>query len=335
MSVSEELFNFYLDSASLTSQWTCSIASLKNFGSDCGVVGPTNASSSIITVPANTMTLQVAYAFVVVATSLDGRSDSKRVLVKAVSAGSVQLYVNSTVTRFNPKAKLIVGGHLLASYAVTSVWSVLTPLGVPLPYDALTAKQSNITFTGTEGYMSFPLGLQGGVFTAGSSYSFRLTAYPVGNPKLATFSEITLIANLAPVGGYLLVVPSSGSALVTKFLLTTPAWTSTADSLPLVYSFAYTVSPLLSKYLTVASPSLKAHTISTLPPGLSALNNMITVRSKATDLFSSSSIALTDVSVTLDQSTDLSQVLNISVSDALSVGNINQVFQAVNNVSII
>jgi REJ domain len=281
------------------------------------------------------MTVQVKYAFAVVVTSLDGRFDTKTVLVKAMGAGSVQLYVNSTYTRFNPKAKLIVGGHLLAPYPVTSTWTVLTPLGVLLPYDALTSKQSNFTFTGTEGYVSFPLGLQSGVFTSGSSYSFRLTAYPVDNPKLATYSEITLKANLAPTGGYLLSVPSSGSALVTKFLLTTPGWTSTADSLPLKYSFSYTVSKLLSKYLTIASPSLKAYTTSTLPPGLSALNNMITLRSKATDLFSSSATATIDVSVTLDQSTDLTQVLNSTITDALAVGNINQIFQAVNNVSLV
>lgn len=279
------------------------------------------------------MTVQVAYAFTVVVTSLDGRSDSKRVLVKAQGAGSVQLYVESTNTRFNAMSKLIVGGHLLAQSPVSSVWSILTPLGVTLPYEALTSKQSNFTFTGTEGYVSFPLGFQSGVFTSGNSYVFRLTAYPLGNPKLSTFSEITLQANLAPVGGYSMVIPSSGSALVTKFLITAPGWTSTADSLPLKYSFSYTLSKLLSKYLTIATPSLKVHTTTTLPPGLSALNFMVTVRCMATDLFLSSSTATSDVSVTLDQSTDLNQVLNSSISDALAVGNINLIFQAVNNVS--
>ena len=281
------------------------------------------------------MTLQTAYAYVVAVSSLDGRSDSKTVVVTPEYSGSVKLYLNTSLTRFNSGSKLIVRGYLYAPFPVTSMWSVSTPLGVPLPYKALTSKATNFTFASTEGYIAFPLGFEGGTFTGGSTYSFRLTAYPVGSPKLATFSEVTLNANPLPTGGYLIAFPTSGSALVTKFLISTPGWTSNAESLPLRFSFSYTVSTRLSKYLTLAAPSLKAFITTTLPPGLSALENMITVQSRATDYLLSSATATTAVSVTLDPAVDLSRTLNSSLTAALEVGDVNQIYQAVNNVSFI
>ena len=278
------------------------------------------------------MTLRRSYAFVVVVTSLDGRSDSKKVVVNPAYTGSVQLYINTTLSRFNPGSKLIVSGYVFAPLAVTSVWSVLTPLGVPLPYKALTPTATNFTFASTVGYIAFPLGFKAGTFAGGSTYSFRLTAYPVGNPKLATFNEVTMTANSPPTGGYLLVVPTSGSALVTEFLISTPGWTSNVESLPLKYSFSYTVSKLLSEYLTLATPSLKASITTTLPAGLSALSNQITLQSQAIDYLLTSATAATTVHVTLDSAIDLSLTLNSTLTAALAVGNINQIYQAINTV---
>jgi hypothetical protein len=316
------------------SQWTCSIASLKNIGADCGtlVLDPSKSSTSKIVIPGNSMTLRTTYAFVVVVSSLDGRSDSKTILITAVYTGGVRLFLNTSITRFNPGSKLIVPGRLFAPFAVTSVWSVLSPLGVSLPFQALTSTQTNFSFTSTESYVAFPVAFRGMTFTAGSSYSFRLTAYPVGNPKQGTYSEITLRANALPTGGYLVAAPSSGTALVTQFTISTPGWTAEAENLPLSYSFSYTVSEL-SRHLTLATSSLKSYTTTTLPPGLSALQHVITLRSRATDYLLSSATATGNVSVTLDPSVDLSKALNSSLTAALAVGNINQIYQAVNNVS--
>jgi hypothetical protein len=278
------------------------------------------------------MTLQTTYAFVVVVSSLDGRSDSKTVLITAVYTGGVKLFLNTSLTRFNPGSKLILPGRLFAPFAVTSFWSVLSPLGVSLPFQALTSTQTNFSFDSTENYISFPVAYIEGTFTAGSSYSFRLTAYPVGNPEQGTYSEITLKANSPPTGGYLVAAPSNGTALVTQFMISTPGWTAEAENLPLSFSFSYTVSEL-SRYLTLASSSLEAYTTTTLPPGLSALQHVITLRSRATDYLLSSATAAGNVSVTLDTSVDLSKTLNSSLTAALAVGNINQIYQAVNNVS--
>lgn len=277
------------------------------------------------------MSLQTTYAFVVVVSALDGRSDTKRVLITAVDTGGVKLYVNTSLIRFNPGSKLIVSGRLFASNAVTSMWSVLSPLGVSLSFKALTSVQTNFTFASTNSYISFPVAFKGGTFTPGCRYSFRLTAYPMGHPKQRTSSEITLKANSLPIGGYLVTAPSSGIALVTQFTISTPGWTAEAENLPLSYSFSYTVSEL-AQYLTLATSSFRAHIVTTLPPGLSALQFVITLQSRATDYLFSSATATNNVTVTLDPKVNLSSSLNISLSAALVIGNINKIFQAVNNV---
>ena len=278
------------------------------------------------------MTLQTTYAFTVVVSSLDGRSDTKTVLITPVYTGGVELSVNASFTRFNPGSKLVVSGRLYAPFAVTSEWSVLSPLGVSLPFEALTSSQTNFSFASTESLIAFPVAFSAGTFTPGNTYSFRLTAYPVGSPRQGTYSEITLKANSLPTGGYLVASPKSGIALVTQFTIAAPGWTAEAENLPLKYSFFYTVTEL-SRYLTIASSSLKAYTTTTLPPGLSALQHVITLQSRATDYLLSSASATGNVSVTLDPSVDLSKTLNSSLTAALAVGNINQIFQAVNNVS--
>jgi hypothetical protein len=48
--------------------------------------------------------------------------------------------------------------------------------------------------------ITYPLSIDGGTFNGGSSYSFRLTVYPVSNPTIRTYSEIILNANSPPTG---------------------------------------------------------------------------------------------------------------------------------------
>jgi REJ domain len=284
-------------------------------------------------IPGNAMKLQNTYAFVVIVSSVDGRSDSKTILITAEYTGDIKLIVKASLTRFNPASKLIISGRVLAPFPVTSIWSVLNPLGVALPLPALTSPQTNLSFSGSSNYVAFPVAFIGRTFTAGSTYSFRLTAYPVGNTRKETYTEITLKANTPPTSGYLVVTPRIGTALVTQFLVTAPGWTAEAENFPLRYSFYYTVSTTLSKYLTLSSSSLKAFTTTKLPAGLSSLQNVIMLRSTVTDNLLSSSTATGNVTVTVDPSVDLSNALNTSLTEALAVGNIDLIYQTVNNVS--
>ena len=277
------------------------------------------------------MSLNTTYAFRVVVSSPDGRSASQTVLVTPVFAGSAQLSITSSFARFNVGSKLVVNGYLSADYALEAVWSVFTSTGAVTSYTALTSTVKLFSAADVAATISFPLSIDADAFTGGSSYIFRLAANPVGNPNLATFTEISLTANSPPTGGYVTPTPVFGSALVTKFLIAAPGWTADAANFPLSYSFAYTVSAEIP-YLSIAASSLRAFTISTLPAGNSNERNLITLEGRAIDIFLAFGVATATVEVTLSTTTNISNVLNVGLASAFASGDVNLAFQTVNNV---
>lgn len=262
----------------------------------------------------------------------DGRSSSQSVLVTGVFSGSAQLSITSTFVRFNPGAKLVLNSYLSATYEVTSSWSVSTSLGVPVPFTALTDKSKSFSSQDALNQIAFPLSIDAGMFTGGVAYSFRLTVSPTANSKIATYTEVVLTANSPPTGGYIYSTPASGTALVTSFQIASPGWTADVSVFPLSFSFAYRRS-LSTLYLTLAAPSLRAFTTSTLPAG-STSDGLIIVQGSAADIFLSSSSATGTVAVSTSASTNITSVLTSGLSAAFASGNLNLAFQTVNNVSI-
>ena len=209
-----------------------------------------------------------------------------------------------------------------------------TSLGAVVPFSALTTASKTFSALDAQNKIRFPLCIGPGNFLGGSAYLFRLTVHPINNASIATFAEITLTANAVPTGGYVSTTPEFGSALVTSFLIATPGWTADSSAFPLSYSFAYQLVEGAS-YFTIAAASLRAFTTTTLPAGGSAVKHTVTLRSQATDIFTSSASAYGTVVVKSQASTNVSQVLITGLSDAFSSGNINRAFQTVNNVRII
>ena len=286
-----------------------------------------------MSVQAYGMFSNTTYMFEVLVSSVDGRSSTKSVIVTPLSAGSVQITVTDTVPVFNPGSKLVIQGHLYSpnSSAVTSTWSVLTPLGEAVSFTALTPTTRDFTSSDVAKRALFPLSIGPGIFNGGRTYSFRLATHPIGVPRLTTYYEILLTANSPPTGGYVVSVPIAGAALQTQFLITSPGWTTDVANFPLSYSFSFRISEFAT-YLTLASASLKAFTQSTLPAGLQILNNVIAVQGKATDIYLSSGEANTSVKVGLDPAVNVSKVMTASLTTAFLTGNIDAVFQTVNNV---
>ena len=299
----------------------------------CGAIGMKNTNTSRLTVSAYGMFSNTTYMFEVLVSSVDGRSSTKSVIVTPLVAGSVQITVTDTVTLFNPGSKLVIQGHLYSanSSAVKSTWSVLTPLGEPVSFTALTPTTRDFTSSDVAKRALFPLSIGPGVFNGGRTYSFRLATHPIGVPSRTTYYEILLTANSAPTGGYLVSVPTAGAALQTKFLITSPGWTTDVANFPLSYSFSFRVSEFAA-YLTLATSSLKAFTESTLPSGLRILDNLIVLQGKATDIYFSYGEANTSVRVGLDPAVNVSRVMTASLTTAFLTGNIDAVFQTVNNV---
>ena len=241
--------------------------------------------------------------------------------------------ISNSLIRFNPDSKLVIKGSVTASVDTTSTWSVLTSEGANIPFTSLTSKIKTFTISDALGTIQFPLSINGGVLTGGRTYTFRLTGYPTRNSKFKTYSEVFIYANPRPTGGSITHEPLNGVALITKFTLSTPGWTSESENLPLSYSFSYRISED-SAYLTVAAPSLRASTVSTLPAGLRSLNDSVTVRGKAIDIYSSSATAVVLVKVDTLSHTNISGIMSDAFTNAFYAGDINIVYETMNNVSL-
>jgi REJ domain len=289
-----------------------------------------DTAKSILTIPANNMSIAEKYAYTVMVTS-NGRSVSKTVNVVPQATGA-ELSIISPFTRFDPASRLIVNGFLSSSVALSTVWTVTTALGAVVPFSALTTASKTFSALDAQNKIRFPLCVGPSTFQGGSAYLFRLTVTPVNSTSKASFAEITLTANAAPTGGYVTTTPAFGGALVTSFLIASPGWTADASAFPLSYSFAYQLAEGAS-YFTIAASSLRAFTSTTLPAGGSTVKSTVTLQSQATDIFKSSALAYGTVVVTQQVSTNVTQVLISGLLDAFSSGNINRAFQTVNNVS--
>ena len=255
-----------------------------------------DVSSSILRLKAFSMSSSNTYSFKVVVLTPDGRSDSKVVAVTPTEDSDVRVSINSTIIWFNPDSKLILYGYLTSKKALTSTWSISTPLGVSVPFTALTSLKKDFSSADTQSKVPFPLSIVGDVLSGSKSFIFKLAAYPIGFPSAVTYSQISLIMNIPPSGGYVESYPATGDALITPFTITSPGWTSDAANLPLTYSFFYKVAKQSSD-LALSSPSLRAFTVTTLPAGLSVVNNTLAIKSTARDIYSSLSSFYASVAV--------------------------------------
>ena len=316
----------------LNYQWSCSISSHENYGAECNIFGSATSTSNTIRILRNTMSTASIYAFIVIVRSDDGRSDSQTVTVTPISSGKVGISITTSFTRFNPTAKLVINSHIASTTATTSEWSVFTPLGVPVSFTALTPSLRLFPDIDAESQILFPLSLDAYALRGGTAYTFRLSAFETGGSGASTFSEVVLFANAPPTGGYVLSAPPGGDALVTRFSIASPGWTTDVANFPLTYVFTYRLSEAAT-YLTLAASSLRAFTISTLPAGLSTEDSMVTLQAQAADIFATTGAATSTAKVTLNAKTNVSHILTSTLTSAFSSGNVNLAIQTVNNVS--
>ena len=273
------------------------------------------------------MSLAKVYVFTVVVLSNGNRSDSRTVVVSP-SQGTAQLSITSSLTRFNPSAKLVLASSISADYPVDFTWSVLTALGAPLDIPSLTNKLISFPGSSELSAISFPFSVTGGIFSPGKAYIFQLTASSTGDAANSSFSQITLTANSAPTSGRIVSSPTNGSALVTQFTVSSPGWTTDAASFPLSYAFSYGMLNA-SANLTIAVSSVRPYTTTMLPAGV------IVLQTQVTDVYLTLASAVKIVVVTPATAVNVSHILSTSLATAFAAGNINLAIQTVNNVSIL
>ena len=258
-------------SETLLFSWTCTIASLTDFGSSCDFssMNVATSSSSVFILPANQMVLSTKYIFTVIATSKDGRSASKNVLITALLPGSPVVFSNITLTKFNLDSVLSIPGTVFSNVSTVATWTAYYD-GVLVPLDKSMTKQT-IIFTRKESasLINYPLAVSPNAFVAGRTYSFRLSAYPVNNPALLAKTEVVLTVNSPPIGGKTSVSPQKGFAFETDFTITSTRWSDDISDYPLSYSFFYQLADsTFTPALTLAVRSPLSYAVSFLPPGL-------------------------------------------------------------------
>lgn len=241
--------------------------------------------------------------------------------------------ITSSLKKFNEGSRVVLVGNLFAPYAVTSQWSIRTPLGLVVPFASLTPKQRTFNVSDALAQIAYPLSVNPYSLPGGSMYVFRLSVHPTSNPNMVTYAEIVLTSNPPPTGGYITPSPTSGEALVTSFTIASPGWTADSSCFPLSLSFAYAMSPT-SAYYTLSASSLRGFTTATLPAGSASLGYLITLFSTATDIFNSSGNATATVKVQSKGNANLARILDSTLTTAFSSGNLNLAFQTVNNVSV-
>ena len=272
------------------------------------------------------------YAFLLLVTSLDGRIATKTVLVTPAFTGSPEVSIVSLNDQFNAGSKVVLEGFLTASTTVTSVWNVYTSLGELVPFEALTPTFKKFSASEASSQLTFPLSVGAGSFVGGRTYTFRLTTYSTEETTKSTFSELVMTVNGPPTGGYASVFPSTGDALVTKFYISSPGWTTDSANFPLSYSFAYTTSEV-TPFLTLSTSSPKAYSLTTLPAGLDNLKNVLTVQGEVMDVFFASVAATATTTVYYNPAANISKITTDTLETAFLSSDVNLVYQTVNNVA--
>jgi biotin transporter BioY len=104
--------------------------------------------------------------------------------------------------------------------------------------DTLIAATPSSRAVGPHGSASFPLVIAPHSLTAGLSYVFQLSARYVTLTASASVT-VNIVMNAPPRGGTITVTPTTGSALVTPFLLLAIKWIDDLSDYPLSYELAY------------------------------------------------------------------------------------------------
>ena len=322
----------------LTYSWNCTIASIgKQFGQICDFSSQYVAmvTSSILVLPPNAMTIPgLIYAFGVMAISPDGRTDNQVVAVTAGVSGAPVVSSNAKALTFNFDSKLNVYAYITASQAVVGTWTVsYASLAVSLS-SALTSPISTFTSDQVSTTIAFPISFPANTFVAGRTYSFTLSASPVSDSSIVASTQITLVCNSPPTGGYVLITPSSGYALSTIFAMSASGWVDDPHNYPLTFSFTYSRAvSILIPPLTIKALSTVSYANTQLPEGLASQNKSISIINLCCNQYLACANSSAPVTVAINTTTNVLTLLSVSLSASLASGDVDSIFNTINLVS--
>jgi REJ domain len=304
----------------------------KEFGTSCSDLLAGGEQRSKVTVRPNSLVVGRSYAFTVVATASDGRSDTKTATVTPADLDAADVEIVRIFSVYD--VGVVLDGTLKARSACRAAWTVSDTQGALVKVESLTPQST--TFSAEDAIQKIPysLSIESGLLSAGKTYIFRLTGYLSDRENIASFAEVALTIRIPPYGGTIEQSPSTGVSLSTSFDISTSRWITDSSNLPLSYTYFFKVSDL-TPFLVLRSASTLPYAKTRLPGGVKALNYLITLKVKATDIFIASGNTTSEVQVLPPVGVDIPEFLTTSLTQALSQGSVDRVFQTVNSVSLL
>jgi hypothetical protein len=277
----------------LSYAWSCAMASAG--GADCGL-GPL-PSAAVLTFAAGELPVSAqTYVFTVaVSSNRDAITAAASVSVAVVASALPSASIDQTQTRYNSQAAISVRGvlgPLLSSESYAFSWSVSPAVGGAANSSALALALSGSSEVPS--FLDFPVSFFANTLSPGVTYTLTLRAAFAGSPSAVAVSSMDIRMNTPPYLGALTVTPSSGTSLVTLFMVASRGWIIQADSYPVVYTlsafsgggslFANSGGGLLPILISRgSSPFLESH----LPPGIEAGAYEVTCSATAVDAYGS------------------------------------------------
>jgi hypothetical protein len=285
----------YPNSAALTFQWTC-IVSAPIYGNPCPPQLQTaiSSSSAVISIPPQTAPA-ATYSFTCLVSNSFGKSSSSTVLVNVVKMRIPLLLMNPVAVKYNSGDSIVISATVQAPNNSIAVWSSNQLTSSQFAAAAGTATVVNVFSTPKTplAFFNVQLMLVPYSLTSGLTYTFQLTcgfALMINNVSvMSTTSQstatVTIVMNQPPTSGSLAISPATGYALNTTYTLQASLWTdSSADDLPLLYSFSYFAASPSQSYVVRTSNQL-AYVIAFLGQGLASRKYVVFGVVTVTDQF--------------------------------------------------
>ena len=157
--------------------------------------------------------------------------------------------------KYDPSEKIIISAEIETAEDGLFTYAEFTA-DTTLPYESdlsnatrgptgLIIRQPSTTI--------FQMALRTNFLSAGSSYTFSLTAYyynaTTGDTQTENAVSFDVVMNSPPYSGGVGITPSFGTAFTTYFTMKATGWLDDAEDLPLYYAFSYyTLSASTSRY---------------------------------------------------------------------------------------
>jgi hypothetical protein len=269
--------------------WTCSMLS-PNFGQSClDGLFPINRLTWEVPI---SYFIEGTYKFTLEIRNIENFSSTSSVSVALSSSQSLpRVYINSSSQlKYNIGEKVQISATVWSESPSIASWS--SPQ-VDLVLFARTPLQSHIKSTSPFRSV-FHLSVETDAFIGFGKYTLLLSVMSISGSVGS--AAVDVLMNSPPTGGIFTVLPSSGTALSSQFVLSTSLWTDDPSDYPLHYLFA-SFSITTDMINVLKNRDEVTYVTSPLSPGLKSQGFIVTCVANATDVYNGEASIMTSVIV--------------------------------------